>query len=141
MTTGRSPIDRGITSGIWSRRRAYYAALSRRDDLATAMDGLLADYDALVCPVAATPAFTHRRTGASIAVDDADVPYMMAAAAFATVFNLTGHPAVVLPIGRTEDGLPLGVQVVGRRWADRSLLATAAAIDDAVDGYARPPVA
>lgn len=141
MTSGRPPIDRGITSGIRSRRRAYHTALSRRDGLASAMDDLLADYDALLCPVSTTPAFTHRRTGAAVAVDDTDVPYMMAAAAFATVFNLTGHPVVVLPIGRTDDGLPIGMQVVGSRWADRSLLATAAAIDDVVDGYEQPPLA
>lgn len=140
MTSGRPPIDRGITSGIWSRRRAYHAALSRRQELSAAMNDLLGDYDALLCPVAATPAFTHRRTGASIEVDGSDVPYMMAAAGFATVFNLTGHPVVAMPTGHRTEGLPIGMQVVGHRWRDRSLLATAAAIDEVIEGYEPPPM-
>ena len=43
-------------------------------------------------------------------------------------FNLTGHPAVVVPIGRDADGLPIGAQLVGRRWSESSLLAIAALV-------------
>jgi aspartyl-tRNA(Asn)/glutamyl-tRNA(Gln) amidotransferase subunit A len=47
------------------------------------------------------------------------------------VFNLTGHPAASLPAGLAANGLPVGLQVVGPRWADRLVLAASAAYESA----------
>jgi amidase len=47
-------------------------------------------------------------------------------------FNLSGHPAISLPI-RTARGLPAGVQLVGRRGGDASLLALAARVAEQID--------
>jgi aspartyl-tRNA(Asn)/glutamyl-tRNA(Gln) amidotransferase subunit A len=44
---------------------------------------------------------------------------------FTYPFNLTGQPAITLPAGFDEDGLPLGIQLVGRRFDDALLLAVA----------------
>jgi amidase len=46
-------------------------------------------------------------------------------------FNFTGHPAASLPAGLTNDGLPVGLQVVGRRFADEQLISLCAAIERA----------
>ena len=54
-------------------------------------------------------------------------------------FNLLGTPAVVLPAGVAADGLPVGVQLVGARWRDEELLATARAVDGAVGGFRAAP--
>ncbi len=70
----------------------------------------------LSCPVAITPAFTHRPQGVAIKVDNRKVPYQMANGAYTVPFNLTGHPVVVIPIGQTSYGLPIGIQIVGKRW-------------------------
>jgi Asp-tRNA(Asn)/Glu-tRNA(Gln) amidotransferase A subunit family amidase len=43
--------------------------------------------------------------------------------------NVTGHPALAVPSGCDEAGLPTSVQVIGRRWADRTVLAAGAAIE------------
>ena len=56
----------------------------------------------------------------------------MAIEAFASPFNLTGSPVVVLPIGRTDAGLPIGLQLVGSRWTDMELLATAQVLSELV---------
>jgi amidase len=53
----------------------------------------------------------------------------MGGLAYTSPFNLTGNPVVVLPLGRSAEGLPLGVQVVARRWDDMRALAVAEAID------------
>lgn len=139
MTSGRPPMDRGITRGIKAGRRQYHKALSLRHSLANRMEVFLSDVDAWLCPVACGPAFTHRRTGASIGVDDKDVPYMLAAGGYTSVFNVTGHPSVVIPVGKSQKGLPIGIQVVGQKWSDRKLLMIAKALTEVTTGYERPP--
>jgi len=59
--------------------------------------------------------------------------------AHSTLFNYTGHPAVVLPHGLDRDGLPLGVQIVGKRWNEARLLATAQALSEVTGGFRIPP--
>jgi len=44
---------------------------------------------------------------------------------FTRMFNLTGHPALVLPCGRTADGLPIGLQIVGAHWQEGKILQVA----------------
>ena len=51
----------------------------------------------------------------------------------------TGHPAVVLPYQRDRDGLPIGVQMVGKRWDESRLLAMAKALSEVTGAFQRPP--
>ena len=53
--------------------------------------------------------------------------------------NLSGHPAVVIPIGQTQNGLPIAMQIVGKRWREMELLAIAEAIDKVVGSLQHPP--
>lgn len=85
-------------------------------------DRLLARYDAIICPPAMCAAFAHRRTGTDICVDGVPIPYWRIAR-YATPFSLGGHPALVFPVGLDRQGMPIGVQVIGARHADRTLLA------------------
>jgi aspartyl-tRNA(Asn)/glutamyl-tRNA(Gln) amidotransferase subunit A len=48
---------------------------------------------------------------------------------FTYPFNLTGQPAASVPAGLTDDGVPVGLQIVGRRHADRTVLAAARAYE------------
>jgi aspartyl-tRNA(Asn)/glutamyl-tRNA(Gln) amidotransferase subunit A len=50
---------------------------------------------------------------------------------FTFPFNLTGQPAASVPAGWTADGLPVGLQIVGRRHADATVLAASAALEAA----------
>ena len=60
---------------------------------------------------------------------------------FTAIFNLSGLPAISLPLFHGEDGLPLGVQVVGRPAAEGDLLALAAALEAAAPPHsARPQI-
>jgi amidase len=52
---------------------------------------------------------------------------------------MTGNPVVVLPAGSSKDGLPIGIQVVGRRWQDMELLAVAEALTQVTGEFRRPP--
>jgi amidase len=53
-------------------------------------------------------------------------------------FNLSGHPAVVIPIGQTQNGLPIGMQIVGKRWREMELLAIAQELNKVVGDFRHP---
>jgi amidase len=84
-------------------------------------------------------AIGHVPFGTPIDVEGTKVPYFIAGTAYTCPFNLTGHPSVVLPIARTRDGLPLGVQIVGRRWSEPALLALAQKVALTTGPFTPPP--
>jgi Asp-tRNA(Asn)/Glu-tRNA(Gln) amidotransferase A subunit family amidase len=59
---------------------------------------------------------------------------------FTQWFNLLGAPAAVVPVGRSVDGLPIGVQVAGRPYQDEAVLRIAELLDEEF-GYKPPPMA
>jgi amidase len=53
-------------------------------------------------------------------------------------FNLSGHPAVVIPIGQTQSGLPIGLQIIGKRWREMELLSIAQSLDRVIGALRHP---
>ena len=131
---------RGLRRGMALNPHRYFHALTRRDGHSGAMEAFLAGYDAWLCPVAAVPAITHRRTGAAVEVDGRRTPYSMALGPWVCLTAMTGNPVVGLPATLSADGLPIGIQVVGRRWGDAGVLAVARAIETLTGGFTRPPL-
>jgi amidase len=83
-------------------------------------------------------AFPHCEPGTALLVDGQPVDYWLVSA-HGSIFNYTGHPAVVVPYTSDRDGLPIGVQLVGKRWNDSRLLAVAKAISSLTGGFRGPP--
>lgn len=134
-----TPIVRGVTNGLRLTVPAYQATLRKRSLLITALEAFFDQWDALICPVMATPAFPHCATHSPILVDDRPEDYWMASISYTTPFNVTGHPVVTLPVAQSSKGLPIGVQVVGRRWGEMPLLAVAKCISEVAGTFRRPP--
>ncbi len=137
-SSDRSWMRHGLLRGLRLDLRRYMAALARRDRLIAALESFLGEWDCWLCPVTAGPAFSHRKSGTAIEIDGRPIDYFNAAAAYTTPFNLTGNPVLVLPVGQSAAGLPIGVQVVVRRWADERLLAIGELIDSFVAGFSAP---
>jgi amidase len=133
------PLTRGLYAGLALDGRRVREALARRDRLIEQLERFLGAWDAWLCPVFPTPAFTHRSMRAPIEVDGEPLAQRQANLLHSVIFNLTGHPVVSMPIGTNDAALPVGIQVVGRRWGEMELLAVASQIDRVVDGYRRPP--
>lgn len=91
----------------------------------------------LICPVASIPAFRHDERAWDI--DGTRVSYLDAMS-YTVWFNILGNPVVVVPAGRSRDGFPIGVQIVGRPFEEEVVLAVAVQIEREVMGYARPPI-
>ncbi|MEH1969167.1 amidase [Nostoc sp.] len=121
------------------QRQNYITALSERDTLIATMENFLSNWDAWLCPVVPVPAFTHRQPGEPIEVDGCEFSYLGAIGAYTTIFNLTGNPAVVMPFTQSQDGLPIGVQVVGQRGSDMKLLEIAETLTQVTGFFQRPP--
>ncbi|SDA94873.1 amidase [Mesorhizobium qingshengii] len=116
----------------------WFEALARRDRSTLAWDRFFESWDALLCPVAMTTAFPHCEPGTPIKVDGKEQSYWLLPA-YGAVFNYSGHPALSLPCGQDSDGLPIGLQLVGKRWSESRLLGIAAAIEPLTGGFRRPP--
>ena len=116
----------------------YLEALHRRDQSIIAWEQFFDEWDVLLCPPSMVAAFPHCEAGSPLHVDGREVKYGMVSA-HCTVFNYTGHPAVVLPYKLDREGLPMGVQMVGKRWDESRLLAIAKALSDVTGECQRPP--
>lgn len=116
----------------------YLEALHRRDQSMVAWEQFFQKWDTLLCPASMTTAFPHREGWSPLPIDGQEVDYGMAAA-HCVLFNYTGHPAAVLPYQRDGDGLPIGIQMVGKRWDESRLLAIANALLTVTGEFQRPP--
>jgi amidase len=101
---------------------------------------LFKEWDVVLCPPMPTPAFKHDRAEASarrLDVDGQTLPYdnnfVWAAPATAA-----GLPATVAPIGRTDSGLPIGVQIIGPNLEDLTPIQFAQLLEQAYGGFVPP---
>jgi amidase len=118
--------------------KEYFQTLTERDRFTAQMDEALDPWDVWLLPVAATPAFTHRPSWSAVEVAGKSYPHGVANGAYTLPFNLSGHPAVVIPIGQTQTGLPIGMQIIGKRWREMELLAIAQELDTVVGVFQHP---
>ena len=105
------------------------ALLERADAIRAAFRRWMADVDAVVCPAMPQAAIRHGESNAAWFGDS-----------YSDVHNLTGLPAVVVRGGTTEDGLPIGVQLLAPPWREDLVLAAARVVEAASGGWQRPPI-
>ncbi len=111
------------------RRSAYFDKIQR----------FFATYDLLLCPTVAVPPFQVGSEGPR-EVAGRSVS-RRAWFALTPPFNLTGQPAATVPCGFSADGLPIGLQIVGRRFDEATVLRASAAFEAARPwAHERPPV-
>jgi Asp-tRNA(Asn)/Glu-tRNA(Gln) amidotransferase A subunit family amidase len=110
-----------------------------RTDLWRRMATVLASHDALLCPAMATgPSPAAKADRQKVHFDDGKYH----AADMTGVFNLIAPvPAMSIPCGWDGDGMPVGLQVVGRRWREDTVLRIGRAVETALpDARRRPPI-
>ncbi len=105
------------------------ALLERADAIRAAFRRWMADVDAIVCPAMPQAAIRHGESNDAWFGDT-----------YSDVHNLTGLPAVVVRGGSTDEGLPIGVQLLGRPWREDLAIAAARVVEAASGGWRRPPI-
>jgi aspartyl-tRNA(Asn)/glutamyl-tRNA(Gln) amidotransferase subunit A len=104
-------------------RDDYIQGQSARAELRAAVDRELSKCDALVLPTLPIP---PQKIGAeTVTIGSVEEPLRPMTLRLTQLFNLTGHPAISLPCGATREGLPCGLQIVGRRQRTAELLQVA----------------
>jgi Asp-tRNA(Asn)/Glu-tRNA(Gln) amidotransferase A subunit family amidase len=114
--------------------------IQHRNALYAAVEAIFDEYDLLVTPTVAVTPFEIGQSNPAT-VNGQPLRSWRHWLCFTFPFNLTGHPAATVPAGWTDDGLPVGVQVVGPRWADRQVLAACRYLEISRPwAHRRPPV-
>jgi amidase len=127
QNVGRDALD--ISLRCWRRDELNggesVRLLAEWDAFRTRMLTFMESVDVIVCPTAPTPAAFHS--------EGLETMFQ-----YTLPFSLTGQPCVVVPSGRSGEGLPIGVQVVGRLWREDLAIAAARHIEATVGGWRKP---
>jgi len=116
----------------------YARAAIAREEFWRAIRPVFEKYDLLLTPTTAVPAFDVNK------FEVTDIGGVEGSPAldwtpFTYPFNFTGQPAASVPCGWTDDGLPIGLQIVGRRFDDAGVLRASAAFERAAPWADRRP--
>jgi aspartyl-tRNA(Asn)/glutamyl-tRNA(Gln) amidotransferase subunit A len=125
--TCRAVIERG--AGVLAHD--YQSALMQRTALFRRVQQLFDSYDFLVTPTLSAPALSAAHGG----FDELTIGNLAAGTPryawypYTHPFNLTGHPAISVPVGWSHEGLPIGLQIVGPWHADERVIGVAAVLE------------
>lgn len=119
--------------------KSYMQNLSIQDDCIDQLENFLDPYDIWIVPVSATTVFKHITPDSyfgefpvyekPIYVDGKPLAYWVATISYTTIFSFTESPVITIPIGKDTNGLPIGIQIVGKRFSDLELIQIAKMID------------
>lgn len=95
-------------------------------------------YDFLICPVAFGPAYKRCKIGRKLNYDGKEMIYINYTWPYVACFNASGNPSITIPLGLSEEGLPIGVQIVGKYWSEPVLIHFAKQIAPLTQGFVQP---
>jgi amidase len=131
-----------MARGISMSHRDFVVGNETRQRMRRRWAAFFQDYDVFLCPAAASPAQPHDQQGErwdrSITVNSHRVP-ATDQMFWAGVSGFYLLPATAAPLGFSGDGLPVGVQIVGAQYADRTTIEVAKLLETAWQGFVPPP--
>jgi amidase len=136
-------MDDDLQEVLSGTHRQWLRAEERRIALRRVWAEWFEHYDLLLCPVMSTPAFAHQQDDdfmtRTIAINGEPRPYPELVS-WTGLIGIAGLPSAVPPIGRTEAGIPVGMQMVGAYLRDRDAIAGARIAETVLGGFSPPPL-
>jgi Asp-tRNA(Asn)/Glu-tRNA(Gln) amidotransferase A subunit family amidase len=114
----------------------FIDAWQERDRLRVELVGWMETTPLIIAPVGATHAFEHEARKVVVEGEELSI---FRAFGYSQTFNAYNLPAVCVPAGRSREGLPIGVQLVGQPGAEEFILAAARIIEERLGGWQPPP--
>ncbi|MYT28244.1 MULTISPECIES: amidase [unclassified Streptomyces] len=134
-------LDAARLRGMVFSHRDWIEANNRRELHRHGWRQLFAEFDAVVCPITPTPAFPHDHhpdpRERRLAIDGVEYPYFDQLV-WAGLATMPGLPATAVPTGRSPEGLPVGVQLIGPMFEDRTPLRLAELLEQQIGGFQAP---
>ncbi|GGT53894.1 amidase [Streptomyces atratus] len=134
-------LDAALLRGMVLSHSDWIEANSRRELHRHGWRQLFAEFDAVVCPITPTPAFPHDHNPnpleRRIDIDGVEYPYFDQLV-WAGLATMPGLPATAIPAGRSPEGLPVGVQLIGPMFEDRTPLRLAELLEQKIGGFQAP---
>jgi len=141
---GADPVEAMRARSSAAFHRDWLALHVARQRARDAWTEFFSRFDVLLCPVAVIPAFPHMTEGnfytRRIDVDGVERPYADIVC-WTSLIGMAYLPSTVVPVGLTDESLPVGIQVVGPYLEDRTALAFARHVEAVTGGYRVPPLA
>jgi amidase len=138
LLKGQPDVVRLLRRALKMDLQEYAAALGVKRVLVEDIERFFGRHDVLLAPVSYGPAFKRDKDGNPLDFDGAMRPYNDYCWPYVGPFNASGHPALVMPLGRTKDGLPIGVQLIGPYWSEPELLHIAGQLAPLTKGFVAP---
>jgi Asp-tRNA(Asn)/Glu-tRNA(Gln) amidotransferase A subunit family amidase len=141
LATGRVAEDTRpmIEAGTMFSGGDYALARNDQAAYAVAWGRFMARYDLMLTPAMELVAFAHGQTGPTLIEDQPIGDFFDDWCHFSYPANLSGQPAMSVPMGSAEDDLPVGLQIIGPRLGDHAVLRAAAAWER-LEPWGRPPL-
>ncbi|MEW1692611.1 amidase [Streptomyces sp. NPDC091265] len=142
---GLSADDRSLGAarlrGMACSHRDWIEVNNRRELHRHGWRQLFGEFDAVVCPITPTPAFPHDHNPdlleRRLDIDGVEYPYFDQLV-WAGLATMPGLPATAIPAGRSPEGLPVGVQLIGPMFEDRTTLLLADLLEQRIGGFQAP---
>ncbi|MEV6486580.1 amidase [Streptomyces sp. NPDC051576] len=134
-------LDAELLRAVVLSHRDWIEANNSREVHRHGWRQLFAEFDVVVCPITPTPAFPHDHNPdprqRRLVIDGVRYPYFDQLV-WAGVATMPGFPATAVPAGRSPEGLPVGVQLIGPMFEDRTPLRLAELLEQRMGGFQRP---
>ncbi|RWL99815.1 amidase family protein [Mesorhizobium sp.] len=138
LLKGQPNIVRLLRRALKMNTQDYAAALGIKRAWVEDIERFFGNHDVLLAPVSFGPAFKRCKEGSALDFDGKMGPYNNYCQPYVTPFNASGHPALVMPLGISKDGLPIGVQLIGPYWSEPELLHIARQLAPLTRGFVAP---
>ena len=129
---------KGMAQGHRLSNINYAKAIDFKDEFSAIYEEFLTKYDIWITPVCSFEAYKHQKAGKKFFVNGKPLAYTKAIASFTFTSAFSGHPIVVIPIGKKKNGMPVGIQIHSRKWTDKKLLEIAKYLETFTNGFEIP---
>jgi len=131
---------KGMANGQRLSNTKYAEAIDIKDEFANTYHTFLSKNDIWITPVCAMEAYKHQKAGKPFTINNKKMGYTKAIASFVFTTAFSGHPIVVIPIGKKKNGMPVGIQIHSKKWTDKKLLEIAKYFEGFTEGFVAPEI-